>query len=170
MPIKTSQHEMFAYEVIPLLFHNETRDFFGYLQRDGTKFLKFWWDRAGVNLDESLRSSSEGMDFEVRTLPDERKVVLLTLPAPKKAPEAYFLIMVDRPLKRSIFSWQNLGRVFALSRSVDEHGTPNTKIAELTKTARYVEVKKGPQPSLNQFYKAVCEMLEDKKKKAKSES
>lgn len=165
MLTKPSQHEMFAYEVIPLLFHHQTTDFFGYLEKDGTKFLKFWWDRAGVNLDESLRSSSEGIDFDVRTLFDGRKVVLLTLPAPKKSPEAYFLVMVDHPEKKSIFSWRNLARVFALSRSVDEHGTPNTKIAELTKTARYVEVKKGPQPSLNLFYKAVCEMLDNKKKK-----
>jgi hypothetical protein len=162
---KTNQHEQYSYEIIPLLFHNETRDFFGYLQRDGVKFLKFWWDRAGVNLDESLRSTSDGIDFEIRQIPDGREAVLLTLPTPKKSPEAYYLIMVDRPAKHSIFSWRNLGRVFALSRSVDEHGTPNTKIAELTKTARYVEVKKGPQPSLNLFYKSVCEMLEDKKKK-----
>lgn len=161
---KPSQHEMFSYEVIPLLFHHQTKDFFGYLERDGIKFLKFWWDRAGVNLDESLRSSSEGIDFEIRSLSDGRGVVLLTLPSPKKAPEAYYLVMIDHPAKRSMLSWRNLARVFALSRAVDEHGNPATKIAELTKSARYVEVKKGPQPSLNLFYKTVCELVEKKKK------
>jgi hypothetical protein len=162
---KQNQHQMFAYEILPLIFHNETMDFFSYLRKDGIKFLKFWWDRAGVNMDESLRSTSEGIDFEIRTVPDGREMVLVTLPAPKKAPEAYYLAMVERPKKRSFFPWRNLGRVFALSRSVDEHGTPNTVIAELTKTARYVEVKKGPQPSMTLFYKSVCDMLEDKKKK-----
>jgi len=162
---KQNQHELYSYEILPLLFHNETASFFTYLRRDGEKFLKFWWDRAGVNLDESLRGASEGIDFEIKKAPDGREVVIITLPLPKKQPEAYFLAMVDRPAKRSFLPWRNLGRVFALSRSVDENGTPSTVIAELTKTARYVEVKKGPRPSSKLFYKSVCGILENKKKK-----
>ena len=88
MLAKQNQHQMFSYEILPLIFHNESISFFTYLQRDGTKFLKFWWDRAGVNLDESLRGSSEGIDYEIRTIADGREVVLVTLPAPKKQSES----------------------------------------------------------------------------------
>jgi hypothetical protein len=164
MPLKENQHQNYAYEVIPLLFHNETAKFFLHLRRDGNQFLKFWWDRAGLNLDEALRSSAEGLDHDFKTYQDGRDVILIKLPPPKKAPEAYFLIMVDRPKKRGIFPWQNLARVFALSRSIDDDGTPKTVLAELTRTARYVKIGEGSKPTLNSFYKLVCESLGHKNK------
>jgi hypothetical protein len=166
MPLKANQHQNFSYEVLPLLFHNETVKFFSHLRRDGKAFLKFWWDRAGVNLDESMRGSSDGMDFEIRTCQDGRDVVLVKLPTPKKAPEAYYLALVNRPKKRSLLPWRNLARVFALSRSKEEGGSgaQNTTLAELTRTAQYVSIGKGPRPTLNAFYKVVTGILDRKQK------
>ncbi len=40
MPLKENQHQNFSYEVLPLLFHGETRQFFFLLKRDGVAFLK----------------------------------------------------------------------------------------------------------------------------------
>lgn len=164
MPLKANQHQNFSYEVLPLLFHNETSRFFAYIRKDGNQFLKFWWDRAGVNLEEEMRNSSEGLDFEIRTISDGRDVVFVRLPAPKAAPEAYFLALVDRPKKHSLLSWRNLGRVFALSRGKMEGGVQQTTLAELTKSARYVAVSAGPKPTMKEFYKVVSAILDRKQR------
>lgn len=166
MPLKANQHQNFTYEVLPLLFHNETSQFIALLKRDGLNFLKFWWDRAGVNLDESMRVSPEGMDFEFKKINDGREVVLIKLPAPKEAPEAYFLAMVEKPKKHSLLPWRNLARVFALSRAanLDSTGTQNTTLVELTRTARYVEVGKGSRPNMKDFYKTVSGIVSRKLK------
>lgn len=164
MPLKANQHQNFSYEVLPILFHGETAKVISLLKRDGVPFLKFWWDRAGVNLDESMRSSSDGMDFEIKKCKDGREVVLVKLPSPKNAPEAYYLALVSRPQKRSVLPWRNLARVFALSRAtdLDSSGVQNTTLVELTRTARYAPIGKGPRPILNAFYKVVSGILDRK--------
>ncbi len=166
MPLKENQHQNFSYEVLPLLFHNETAKFFTLIRRDGNEFLKFWWERAGINLDEAQRVPSEGLDFEIRTCKDGRNVVLVKLPAPKKAPEAYYLALVDRPKKRSLLPWRNLARVFALSRAKDVDGVQVTTLAEITRSARYAPIGRGPKANLKPFYKTVSEILDRKQRLA----
>ena len=164
MPLKADQRENFTHEVLPLLFHNETDKFFNYIHKDGKEFIKFWWDRAGVNLEESMRNSFEGMDFDFRKSNDGREVVLLRLPPPKKINEVYFMALVAKPKKRSILSWRNLARIFALSRSTEENGEVTTVLSEVTRTARYVRIGKGPKPTMKAFYKVVSEILDRKLK------
>ena len=125
MPLKADQRENFTHEVLPLLFHSETEKFFTYIEKDGKEFIKFWWDRAGVSLDELKRNSFEGMDFEMRKANDGRAVVLLRMPPPKNVNEVYFFALVNRPKKKSLLSWRNLGRMFALIRSTDDNGDDN---------------------------------------------
>lgn len=163
MPRFRNQHQMYAYEALPLVFHNETKDFLEYLKRDGVKFLKFWWDRAGITLDETLRIPSEGLAYEIKTYKDGRDVILVKLPAPKNNLEAYYLALVARPLKHSFFPWRNLARVFALRRSEEEDGSVKTILAEVTRTARTVPIGKGPKPNMDDFYEVVCKILDSKK-------
>jgi len=63
MPGKT--HSMiFANEVLPSLFHSTPEAFLAYLQRDGNKFLQFYWHKAGEALPEDQRASSFGLNYE----------------------------------------------------------------------------------------------------------
>jgi hypothetical protein len=162
MPSYPNQHQMFAFEVLPLLFHNETEKCINLIRKDGNDFLTFWWDRAGVNLDASKRSAPDGLESEIRPYSDGREIALVKLPFPKKSPEAFYLGLVTRPKKLSIWPWRNLARVFALSKTSSDD-PQNTVLAELTRTARYVAVGKGPQPSMNAFYKTICDILDKKK-------
>jgi hypothetical protein len=154
---KQTQHIKFASEALPILFHNQTTDFFDYLERDGIQFLKFWWDHVGDKLKEN--SSSEGMKYEIRTLDNGKRVVLITLPHPHSPSEAYYLAMIDRPQKRSLFSWQNLARVISLESSEGS----NTRLYELTSRARRVFISEGPRPDLEPFYTSVCQLEQQKK-------
>ena len=59
MPKKDSQHYTFAYKAIPILFHNQTRDFLLHLDEDGVEFLNFYWDYVATETDDEGRSSSD---------------------------------------------------------------------------------------------------------------
>ncbi len=37
MPKQDSQHYQFAYKAIPILFHNQSKDFLKHLEQDGVK-------------------------------------------------------------------------------------------------------------------------------------
>ena len=163
MAEKPNQHEKYSLEILPLIFHHETDKFMSMIQRDGTKFLEFWWDRAGLEVDESKRSSSEGIKFEIKTYTDGRDIVVVRLPNPCTVGESYFLGMVTRPLKRSIFSWKNLARVFVLTRANDDNGERQTKLAELTRSARYVALGNGPKPTQKAFMQTIIDLLDRKK-------
>ena len=162
MPINKNQHQKFTYEAIPIMFHRESLDFVHFLTRDGRKFLKFWWDRSGLNLEESLLVSPDGLDFEISTYKDGRSIIIIKLPIPKNDREAYYLGLVSRPQKKSVFPWKNFARVFALSRAEYEEGSHNTILAELTRSARYVPMGKGPKPDRDDFFDTVKDILDRK--------
>jgi hypothetical protein len=94
MPKRDSQHYQFAYKAIPILFHNQSKDFLKHLEQDGVKFLKFYWDYIATETDDEGKSSSDGMAYEIRENQGGKKMVLITLPHPRKPPEAYFLALM----------------------------------------------------------------------------
>lgn len=157
-----NQHYLFSYEAMPIMFHSQSKDFLRYLDRDGIGFLKFWWDMTGNKVDAGLRSEPKGLGFQLKAHPDGRKIVLITLPAPKDIPEAYFLELVSPPVKRGLFSWQNSARVFSLEKAARKDGTPVTALAEWTARGYRHLIGKGPEPLLEDFYQAVDAIITKK--------
>ena len=158
-----TQHWMFAFQAMPILFHNETAQFQALLKRDELGFLKFWWERVGLNFAESERTSPEGMSYSLHPYQDGRQIILLRLPTPKIEQEAYYLGLVTRPVKKSILPWRNLARVFVLTLAKDEQGQPQTAIGELTRSARLVPVKgKAPQAVAKNFLDRIVGILDRK--------
>ena len=158
MAKKDSQHYTFAYKAIPILFHNQSKDFLKHLEKDGVAFLKFYWDYVATETDDEGKSPSDGMAYEVRDFEDGKKMVLITLPHPRKAPEAYFLALITPPPKRSMLPWQNYARVVGL-----EYHAEGTRLCDLTPRAIRVDVGIGPRPVLGDFYLAVCKLMKTKK-------
>ncbi len=158
-----SQHYNFTFESIPIIFHSQTDHFFKYLDRDGIKFLEFWWDHMGVRLDDEHTSKFEGMEFEIRPV-DEKKsrVVLIVLPAPKNAEEAYFIALVETPKKRFPVHLSNT-RAFVLQSVSSTVSPTGTVYGEITPRGRYLPMGNGPQPDLNQFYEHVLASVWKKK-------
>jgi hypothetical protein len=160
---KQSQQCQYAYEALHTLFFHQTKEFLFYIDRDGNDFLKFWWDHTATNYPEEQRRSSAGLDFKEYKLDDGRVLFLIELPAARAEPEPYYLALVSPPVKRSLFSWQNLPRIFALEYKVDKNGTPGTVIGEWTYRGNHILVGKGTNLSPTTFYKAVLKILSEKK-------
>jgi hypothetical protein len=154
-----SQHYLFAYKALPTIFYTQGRDFLFYLDRDGKKFLKFWWDHAAEKLEESQLRSPEGLSFEVHDYKN-RKLVLIILPPPD-AEEVYFLAMLSRPSKNHILIWKNLARVIALQRRViSAEGKEAAVLVDITPRQRQVDIGGATcPPHLKDFYKKVQQIL-----------
>jgi hypothetical protein len=103
MDKKKSLQYNFGMEAIPILFHSQTNQFMKYLEKDGLKFLNFWWNHVGDQMPEEKRVSSAGMTFDIEQLDKKTKMVIITLPTPKEDLDPYFLGFIARPERRVLW-------------------------------------------------------------------
>jgi hypothetical protein len=161
--IKTrSQHYNFGHEALPTIFHSQTKDFFQYLESDGLKFLKFWWNHVGERLDNDKLSSFEGMSYEIREVPEKKsRIVLVRFPHPTDFDEFHFAALVKTPDKRSPFVFVKFPstRVLVLSHVPLSKSDSGTLIYEITPRGRYLPVGPGTPVRKEAFYTAVHNLV-----------
>jgi hypothetical protein len=157
---KKSQQYLFAYEAITILFKTQTKMFLEYINKDGDKFLQFWWEHVGKNVLAEYERSGAGLTHESRKLEDGTSVTLIILPQPEIS-EAYFLALVKPPDNRFLF-WKGMPRVIALERGQKSDGTLKTVLGEWTARGNHVIIGRGSEPSLEAFYDDVLKYLKKK--------
>ena len=157
-----SQHFNFTHEAIPVLFHNNSDNFFKYLEKDGVKFLEFYWKHLTTNLGVEILSSNKGLDYKIVDLEKNIRSVIITLPPPTTVGEAFFLVLVKYPKKVSLLK-VGFTRVFSLeNEGVTKDGQVLSGIYELTPRARNVRIKDGANTELQPFFQAVLAILKIK--------
>ncbi|MHC1782885.1 MAG: hypothetical protein AB9891_09030 [Anaerolineaceae bacterium] len=162
--IKKTQTYMFAFEAINTIFQRTPGDFDYYLERDGIKFLQFWWNKVGLDVPEGQRVEAKGLAYTHRKLEDGREVTLITLPKPTKAPEAYFLALIPKPLKHNyFFKWKNNTRLISLEYKLDENDLPTTQLGEWTYRFNHFKIEGNCQADLEAFWRTVYDMYRSKK-------
>lgn len=162
MDRKKSQHYNFSHEAIPVLFHNNPESFFKYLEKDGVKFLKFYWKHLETNLRVEILSPTTGLDFRTELINEKIRVAIITMPEPKEVGEVYYLILVKLPHKFSLFKVPFTKAVSLEYEGNLEDGTPQTGMYEITPRARNVRVKTGPSVNMDEFYNMVLDYLKIK--------
>jgi hypothetical protein len=148
MDSKKSQAINFAYEVVPVMFHSQTTDFITYIKRDGLKFLEFWWNYIGEQLEKGQECTFEGMDYKLVDLDGKNTMIIVTMPQPRDPGEALYLILVAKPERR--FAWVRLPstHVLALISRPTEDDPLATELGEITPRGIYVRIRKGPVPNI----------------------
>ncbi len=161
--IKTkSQHYNFGHEALPILFHTQTKDFLEYIQKDGLKFLRFWWDHVGERLDDSQLVPFAGMKYEIQEIPEKKsKVILIHMPHPTDFDEFHWMALIKKPEIRSPFVYVKIPttRVFALSHVPLSKSETGTLIYEITPRARYLLAGPGTQVTKEAFFNAVYKIV-----------
>lgn len=161
---KNKSHQWnFVFDVMPALFHSQTDGFVKYIDRDGLKFLKFWWDHIGDRLPEEKRTSSAGLTFEKKQINPKTSLILITLPSPKEDGDVYFIGLIPRPERRFAMVRFYNSTMFVLLRkdSVDQ---PNrTSFGEVTPRGNYHERGIGLKPTKQDFERVILNRLEKKK-------
>jgi hypothetical protein len=158
-----NQHYLFAFEAIPIIFHSETNHFMEYLERDGIKFLQFWWDHVGDRLDQSLHVPFEGIKYEVQAYGKDTQLVMITLPPPMEDLQAYFIALLAKPERRFGPVRIPNTRAFALRR-VDNEDSPHTVVGELTPRGIFIPINSGIDPTPEAFQLAICDIIRRKQK------
>jgi hypothetical protein len=154
-----SQHQTFAYEALPELFHNDPRAFLTYLRRDKLNFLRFWWDYVGKNTGSKDKASNEGLDYAIQEVENGVTLTMITLPTPTRPREAYYLALVLPKPKGGLFVRKDLTRVFTLESKVDADGTTRLFIGEITPRLKHIHFEDWTDPNPEAFHTAVLEII-----------
>jgi hypothetical protein len=155
-----TQQMIFESEVLPSLFHSTPDQFFRYLERDGLKFLNFYWHAAGEKIDPSLHSQALGLTYLVRRPTNRTTVALISFPEPCKELEAYFVALIHRPLRIIPFSFvTDTTKVVALEYAGEGPEGAQAMLVEWTRRLGREKLNNERPLDLEGFYKAVKELL-----------
>ncbi len=154
-----SQHYNFTHEALPMVFHGNAEHFFEYLDRDGDKFLRFYWNHLTKNLGVLIESSYEGINFQIRELNPKTKAAFIHLSTPATVGEVYCMLLVKLPEKFQIFR-VGFTRVFALQlEGIDIDQKPLTGVYEITPRGRNVRILDGISTDQEEFIRMVKHYL-----------
>ena len=154
----THQYE-FCYRAMPGIFHADPLIFIDYLKKDGTDFLRFWWNKAGENINEQNIKPSTGLTYVLREPDENTTIIYITLPKPKITPDPYFLALVYQPKKKLFLVNKGGTRVIALEARVDPNGNEHTIISEWTPRGNRAEIGPGTKPEMDAFSTAVTKLV-----------
>lgn len=171
-PRARQQHYSFAHKMLPrvafdhgaasvLMLSDPTR------ARD---FLERLWSDCGEGLEGrdlvSLDDLGAGLSVQTRRAKGNELISIISLPAPKVAPEAYFVALMcdavpepdpDDDSSDSVELWKLLVRstpvrVFTLELSQDLNGREHTVFCEWSSEGRHLNMGDGPRPDKDAFY------------------
>ncbi len=155
-----TQQMIFESEVLPSLFHSTPDQFFHYLERDGIKFLNFYWHEAGAKIDPSLHNEGFGLSYLVRRPTNRTTIALISMPEPCKELEAYFVALIHRPLRIIPFSFvSDTTKVVALEYAGEGPDGAQAVMVEWTRRLGREKLNNERPLDLEGFYKAVKEIL-----------
>ena len=159
---KTVQYN-FGMEAIPILFHSQTSQFMKYLDKDGIKFLQFWWNHVGDSMPEQKRVTPAGMTFEIESIDKKTKLIIINLPSPKEDRDPYFLGLIARPEKRLLWVRWPTTEAYALIRDDGCSQPYKTSFGYLTPHGMFRPRGVGLNPTKLDFKRIVKSKIANKK-------
>jgi len=153
----------FGMEALPVLFHSQTSQFMKYLEKDGLKFLQFWWNHVGDRLPENRRVTSAGMTFEVEKIDAKTNLVIITLPTPKDDEDPYLLGFVARPERRFLWIRLPTTEAYALIRDDGCKEEHKTNFGYLTPNGHFRPRGVGLNPTKADFKRTIKTRISNKK-------
>lgn len=163
MDKKLSLQNNFGLDAMPILFHSTPMKFVELLEKDGLKFLNFWWNHVGDRLSEDKRVSSAGMTFEIEELDKKTKLVIIKLPTPKVDQDPYLLGFVAKPERRLLWVRLPNSLGFALIRDDEVREQNRTTFGYLTPNGHFRPLGVGLKPEKLDFKRQIKSRLAHKK-------
>lgn len=150
-----SHHYFFAHRLLPKLFHEDAAQFVALLQRDGLRFLEFWWRQAGDRVPQGERLSADGLGYGLRPLDNDWLAALVLMPPPEGMTEAHFIGLLYRENPPAT-------RVFTLEKgmSLNNDTTSHTVLCEWTADTVHRNLGGGPAPDQEAFLAAIAAALQ----------
>jgi len=153
----------YGMEAIPVLFHSQTNQFMKFLEKDGVKFLQFWWNHVGDRLPAEKRVTPAGLTFEVEQIDKKTKLIIITLPTPKEHEEPYFLGLIAKPERRFVWIRIPTTTAFALIKDDNVKEQHKTSFGYLTPSGNFRLRGVGLNPTKQDFKRLVKSKITEKK-------
>lgn len=149
------QHYVFVHQALPAMFFADPAKFVTTLAERGDEVLHTLWHRVGQQVREANQIPPAGLSAETRRLEDGTRLILITLPDPQGATEAYFVALAYRPPTQQ----KGLTRFITLEYSLNLEGSPGTMLCEWTADKRHGNLGQGPEPTLEAFFEVVGRLV-----------
>jgi len=154
----TTQNQIFCFQALPDLYHSAADQFVALLQRDGNKFLQFYWDEAGKRLHQEAKVIPYGLNYEFIELPKSRLIIHIKLPVPIQPGDAHYLALLYRPDRVMLFGFlPDITKVLILIQSADE-GFGH--LVEITRKLEPVLIRNDIPISKEKFLEVVKEEMD----------
>lgn len=162
MPANRSHPIVFSEDALPSVFHQTPVQFIYYLERDGTKFLHFYWQHVAKNYPETDRIDPYGLNYVINRPQKDVTFAIVIMPAPQNIGEPYLEAFVYRPRRVTpILRINDMTAVFMLVKDSDLSDFPKTRIIERTRKGETIDRGEGPLPRVEEFYRVVIDLLKD---------
>jgi hypothetical protein len=149
-----SQRYVFAHRTLPQIVHDDPEKAQKLLSGpEGPGFLAFLWHRVGERLPEDQRSPAEGLATSRHVSPDGTVIVLVTMPPPRRAPEAFFAAAVFTPGPRKMLFFRHppTVRYVTLELGHEAGGAIRTVLCGWSKDGDHYNMGDGPPPESEAF-------------------
>jgi hypothetical protein len=156
-PKNLSANRIFTHQVIPELFHKTPDMFLRLLEKDGNKFLHFYWDEAAKK-NNFPSTSIAGMNYELRKPNEMTYIGLIVLPPPARPGDSHFAACIYRPYRVMPFGFiSDVSKVLLLDKA-DKPGLAN--LVEITPKRDRVELRQIEEVSRQRFLEETYRELE----------
>ena len=160
--IQLSQQAEFVSKALPDLFHNSPQQFMQLLGRDGTKFLRFYWDEAGKKIDGAEKVNPFGLNFDIRRPRRSVTIAMITLPKPSKEGEAYYVALIFRPYRiTNFFGISDTTKMLVLESASDSQGNERPQFVEWTRKLKREALGVMSVIDREEFYAKVLEEIKE---------
>ncbi len=146
------QHYRFAHQVLRKAFLEDPARIMDLLQVYGEQVVQVCWESAGEGQAPGDLVLPVGLGLQMRGILGGGQAALVSLPAPGRVTEAYFVAMVFQPAAPGEAP---LARYFTLEWGLSGEGTPRTMLCEWM-AAAHLNYGDGPAPAAESFLQVVC--------------
>lgn len=148
-------HHLFAHRGLPHTFLRNPPGIMAILaSEDAVEFLSGMWGVVEKELPQADRIGCAGLSIDVFPLADDAHAAIVTMPAPQREFEAFFVAMVATLEGAHAFA-----RVFSLVLTSPPIARPEAALIEWDANGEHTFVKERAEPSPGAFAEAIDRVL-----------
>jgi hypothetical protein len=160
-----THHYLFSYRALLREFFKHPVETIELLRAYGAQYLEKMWTAIAENSTPGDVLSPNGLACQLKELPGDITLIVVTFPKPERITEAYFAALVFRAGRRFLIPRQEIKRYFTLEHSLASSGEPPTMICEwsLTENALITRANHGNgfAPTVDGFTDSLSKILRD---------
>ena len=144
-------HYLFSHTFLKENFFSDPKKTIEGFRSLGAEYARLIWTLGGKRLPPNEVMSPEGLGCQVKELPHDISLAVITLPPPKRVPETYFVALVYRSDHKFLMPREGLKRYFTLEFTAPSQDEHRTVLCERTEDGSHCNYGSGLAPTVAGF-------------------